>query len=170
MPRGKTGSGLIFDGRVCAQCGGTRFYSVLSPEGMNGIRYVCRDCSNRRAREARQKDPEKYRARCRTWHTKHTEQKKIERRLVKYHVVAELGGNCACCGEDDLRFLTIDHINQDGKQHRREVGGSGHHVYLDIKRLGCPKDRFRVLCWNCHMATSRGDICPHKEGAVSVNG
>lgn len=74
-----------------------------------------------------------------------------------------LGGACACCREDDLRFLTIDHINRDGKEHRRQVKKVNYGVYKDIRRLGYPRDRFRVLCWNCHMAMSLNGSCPHLE-------
>lgn len=80
-----------------------------------------------------------------------------------------LGGKCLCCREDDLRFLTVDHINRGGAAHRRAVGGSTLRVYNDIKKRGYPKDEFQLLCWNCHMATRYGDPCPHTElGAANA--
>jgi hypothetical protein len=29
---------------------------------------------------------------------------------------------CACCGESRFEFLTLDHVNNDGKHHRRQCG------------------------------------------------
>ena len=30
------------------------------------------------------------------------------------------GGKCACCGEDRIEFLTLDHENGDGAEHRKK--------------------------------------------------
>jgi hypothetical protein len=40
-------------------------------------------------------------------------------------VLAAYGGKCVCCGEAEEAFLTLDHVNNDGKQHRAELGCSG---------------------------------------------
>ena len=43
---------------------------------------------------------------------------------VKLEVFMHYGkGKCACCGEEDLRFLTMDHILGGGGQHRRASSG-----------------------------------------------
>src|SRR5215469_14892323 len=55
---------------------------------------------------------------------------------------------CACCGEKQLEFLTIDHINGDGRKHRREAG-VGSHLYAWPVRNNFP-DGFQVLCFNCN--------------------
>ena len=38
---------------------------------------------------------------------------------------------CACCGETEVDFLGIDHIDGDGAQHRREVRPSAHLSMVD---------------------------------------
>lgn len=69
------------------------------------------------------------------------------------------GRLCACCGEDFPLFLTIDHINGGGSQHRREVG-TGSHIYVWLKLNGYPPG-FRTLCWNCQWGAARnGGVCP----------
>lgn len=70
---------------------------------------------------------------------------------------------CACCGEDDARFLTIDHVNNDGclevSSRGRRVSGVS--LYRRLVKRGFPKG-FRVLCFNCNCGReTNGGICPH---------
>lgn len=84
---------------------------------------------------------------------------------VKAEMIAAYGGRCLCCGESEPRFLTIEHTNRDGAEHRKRLSksrSSGLIIWLDLKRRGWPKDGFSVLCWNCNLATKNGDPCPHE--------
>lgn len=76
-------------------------------------------------------------------------------------MVAAYGGRCACrnCPETDPAFLTLDHVNGDGKEHRAIVGS---HAYADLRRRGWPQDGFRLLCWNCNSMTRFAQVCPHE--------
>jgi hypothetical protein len=71
---------------------------------------------------------------------------------------------CGCCGIDDLRVLTIDHINGGGREHRR-VTGKGMAFYRWLQKNGYPTG-FRVLCHNCNHVRGhvRGFVgpCPHE--------
>lgn len=71
------------------------------------------------------------------------------------------GGRCACCGEREPAFLTLDHIGGGGNRHRRLSGGD-RKMKQEIKRLGFPKDKYRLLCMNCQIATRFGRTCPHQ--------
>ena len=72
---------------------------------------------------------------------------------------------CACCGEDEERFLTIDHMNNDGAKHRREVT-QGSHLYGWLKRNNYPAG-FQVLCYNCNVGRYRNrNMCPHQQPGV----
>jgi hypothetical protein len=79
-------------------------------------------------------------------------------------IYAKYGGaKCACCGESTFEFLTLDHINDDGADHRKTIGGSGSHVYSWIVRKNYPEG-YQVLCYNCNAGRYRnGGICPHKQ-------
>lgn len=63
------------------------------------------------------------------------------------------GKSCAHCGTVDTRVLVIDHINNDGNQHRLKHLGSkthaGVHTYNWIIRNKYPPG-FQVLCHNCN--------------------
>ena len=70
------------------------------------------------------------------------------------------GGKCACCGEPDKRFLTMDHVNNNGEAHRRKRGIRG--IFRDALAKYAP-DEYQILCWNCNCGRSaNGGICPHK--------
>jgi len=79
------------------------------------------------------------------------------------------GRKCQCpgCDIDIPEFLTIDHIFDDGAQHRRELSTTGNDrscvgatFYRWLIRNNFPKDRFQLLCMNCNFAKAKGG-CPH---------
>ena len=54
---------------------------------------------------------------------------------------------CASCGVADKRVLQIDHINNDGASHRKEMGQLSP-IWWIVKN-GYP-DGFQILCANCN--------------------
>jgi hypothetical protein len=68
----------------------------------------------------------------------------------KATIMGHYGGKCKRCGFDDLRALSIDHTEQNGKKHTtlngRRYGGMA--LYRWLTRNKYPKG-FRVLCLNC---------------------
>lgn len=74
---------------------------------------------------------------------------------------------CHCCGERNVGFLTLDHSNNDGATHRRQLGiprHGGYHLRLKLKRLGWPQDiGIELSCYNCNCGRQyNGGVCPHK--------
>jgi hypothetical protein len=83
---------------------------------------------------------------------------------LKQEMLQAYGMSCACCGEAESTFLTLDHINRDGKEDRANAGCSGGYpFFVSLKREGWPNRGYRVLCWNCNEATRYGRPCPHQE-------
>lgn len=83
-------------------------------------------------------------------------------RRLKIEVINHYGSACYCCGEKDIRLLTIDHPDDDGKEHRDRVG-SGLNFYLSLRREGFPEG-LRVACYNCNIGRSKNKgICPHQD-------
>lgn len=72
---------------------------------------------------------------------------------------------CACCGETEPLFLTLDHVNNDGYV-RNKYGGearSGARLYHWLHAHSYPEG-FQVLCMNCNLGKARnGGICPHNK-------
>lgn len=76
-------------------------------------------------------------------------------------VFSNYGNKCACCGEAEPTFLSIDHVNNDGAEHRKKIG-IGHIFYRWIIDHDFP-DTMQLLCCNCNMGKHRnGGICPHQ--------
>ncbi len=88
----------------------------------------------------------------------------LGRRVVaKAEMVAAYGGACACCGEKELVFLSLDHIDGAGAAHRRSFGdNAGRKILQELKAAGWPTDKYRVLCMNCQFGTRFGRTCPHQ--------
>ena len=81
--------------------------------------------------------------------------------LLKHTVIEKYGGKCACCGESQILFLTIDHKNNDGNIDRSENYESSISFYLNLKREATRND-IQVLCFNCNMGKAiNGGVCPH---------
>ena len=76
---------------------------------------------------------------------------------------------CACCGEKNPGFLTLDHTKGGGRQHRKQLGG-GDKVWAWLRRNGFPPG-YRVLCYNCNVGrAANGGVCPHEAvGCESKN-
>ena len=87
---------------------------------------------------------------------------KRSRLKIRAEAIAAYGGQCECCGISDFELLTIDHILHDGSTERKLRRRGGHTFYYDLKKLGWPKDRYRLLCWNCNMSRSIWGYCPHQ--------
>lgn len=83
--------------------------------------------------------------------------RKVER---KRQVLAYYGSRCACCGETEPLFLTIDHINGGGNAHRKAIGSQDQWYWL--WKQGYPEG-FQILCCNCNFGRARnGGRCPHE--------
>lgn len=66
---------------------------------------------------------------------------------------------CVCCGEDDIRLLTVDHVQNDGNKDNRNTIV----VLRQALEEGFPKERYACLCWNCNCGrAANGGTCPHK--------
>lgn len=71
--------------------------------------------------------------------------------------------NCASCGYKDIRALCLDHIKDDGAEHRRRLGNGKRRetgsstIYLDLIKRGFPKG-FQVLCHNCNFIKEKNRL------------
>lgn len=96
-------------------------------------------------------------------HKEHIKKRARERNLEKRKIVfGHYGNKCTCCGESQLEFLTMDHINNDGAKFRKENNiPGGYTTYIWIIKNNFPND-LQILCWNCNVAKMRYGKCPHR--------
>lgn len=80
------------------------------------------------------------------------------RKKAREKVFLHYGSRCVCCNETKIEFLTIDHINGGGRQHRKKIG-----VTIDNWLVANDFPRgFQILCFNCNQAKAIYGECPHK--------
>ena len=149
-------------GRTCVDCqvwkARNEYYIVKSSGNLFAY---CKECSRTRNRSKYSGHRENKEQMARYAAANHR-----SKQQVKQDVLAAYGGHCVCCGEDEPRFLTLDHVNNDGAQHRRETGlATGSRTWAYARREGYP-DIFQLLCWNCNSAKGAYGTCPHQESLL----
>jgi len=138
---------------ICSSCGETKseteFHKNLSIK-VRGYSWYCKTCMKIKYDSNRSND---YKSRKR-------ERDRKKRRIMLHYSNNTL--TCKCCGEHRIEFLTIDHINNDGAAHRREIGRTPQNLYKWIEDNNYPEG-FQVLCFNCNCAKEYSGYCPHEE-------
>ncbi len=141
--------------------------------------YICKDCHNKKckknlnkekvneyAKRYREKNPNYYREYRANNLDKEIQRHKQEREKLKLIVYNHYTNNdikCSCCGEQNIKFLSIDHINNDGAKHRKEIG-TGDAIYRWPIKNNFPGG-YRILCMNCNYGRKMNNgKCPHEEG------
>lgn len=151
----------------CPRCGKTRMVKFFYRRSDTGkLQSWCKDCI-----KAGQ-DAGKKRARTKRWKADNAERHRINNRRYVERLREEALTHyspgerpaCACCGEQETRFLSLDHIEGGGNKDRRARGG-GVKFYRRLRQEGWPKG-FQTLCYNCNMAKGFWGTCPHQEGAA----
>ena len=73
----------------------------------------------------------------------------LKLKMDVYHAYSGEIIKCALCPENDMACLSLDHINGDGAEHRRQLHTkSGDKVWRDLRKRGYPEG-FQILCMNC---------------------
>ncbi len=92
------------------------------------------------------------------------------RASLRVAVFDHYGWACACCGS--TKRPTIDHVNGDGREHRRELfgsnqGGNTFNLYRWLIASGFPGG-FQTLCSSCNASKRDHDHCRlnHQESAI----
>ena len=83
-----------------------------------------------------------------------------KRRLQLKTMAFQAYGGCECkwCGDDDMLALSIDHINNGGTKHRKEIAGVNICCWL---MNHCYPPGFQVLCMSCQCAKHlNGGVLP----------
>jgi len=73
--------------------------------------------------------------------------------LLKIKVLKHYGGKCEICKTKDLDILTIDHLNNNGAEHRKQYR-KGMRIYQIIEKENYPPE-FQILCFNCNIKKER---------------
>ena len=102
-----------------------------------------------------QRNKDKANAKSSRWYNKHKDE--MFDKITKHY-----GDKCICCGEVEIKFLTVDHKFDNGAEHRRTfVGHKTLKTYEEIIEKNFPEE-YQILCWNCNVGKAHYKICPHK--------
>lgn len=114
---------------------------------------LCRDCTDRRNAYYRTDEGKE----------KRRVHRKGYRSRLRNAVLDGYGAFCKCCNEQDRRFLTLDHVNNDGNIERNGQHTCSHKQYTRLIEAGFPP-HMQVYCYNCNMGKARnGGVCPHQD-------
>ena len=160
--------------RVCSrEKSNTEFYCISPTKGW--YRRECKVCTRDRHQRDADQDRQAIREYNRAYYRankdkldkrsadwiKENPERRRETALHYYYnlqhdaIMAYGGYRCAWCGIDEPLVLTLDHINNDGRDHRKQIGSlGGHKLYKWLRDEGYPPG-FQVLCMNCNQAKYR---------------
>lgn len=160
------------------------------------LTYTCRTCRNEAVRAWGKANPDKFRAQRRKAARKARakrraakglppfpqrfpitperlrEQRKAANQRLRLKVLrhySSITPSCACCGDNTIEFLCLDHKDGGGNAHRKTISGSGagSHIYRWAVKNEYPP-MFRVLCHNCNMCFGHYGVCPHQTQGCSL--
>ncbi len=133
--------------KVCRDCKQEKQIVDLCPDKTCslGVKALCKKCAAKRMQKSRAK-PE----------SKHKENKRKSDQRLRTRILEAYGNRCAICGITHKEFLALDHIDNDGAEHKRLLSGGkrfadGYTVYRDVAKQGYPKDKYQLLCHNCNV-------------------
>ena len=126
----------------------------------------CKEClRNKNKEELLDKNSEKYKSYINRRNNYKLSGKRSE--ITKRHhskkrtaLLSIYGGRCECCGEDNPKFLTLEHKNGDGGLERRTVNK----ISILNNAIKKPNyDKYTILCYNCNCSKSQNKVCCHAE-------
>jgi hypothetical protein len=149
---------------------------AIKPRANPRVRSYCKKCENEMNRNHYWKTRDVQKNRSKDYRKNNKEQIRLRSKKWREELVVETISHysngtmkCACCGEIILKFLTLDHINNDGAKQRRKLGlVGGWRFYYWLKLHSFPDNLgLQVLCANCQLGKERNNgYCPHKGGEM----
>jgi hypothetical protein len=147
--------------KICSKCNQSKEVSDFYVQKVRGyVNAECKVCTMKGTKAYYRKNREAIRA---VENALNRERRKVLRSAV---FAAYGGAVCACCGEKELAFLTLDHIENNGAAERLKIAGrrnaAGVHTYKWLVKHGYPPG-YQVLCMNCNFGKRMNDgVCPHR--------
>lgn len=176
--------------RKCKVCGEEQpldsFPKAKNQKGREYRSRECKACTKVRVARWQRDNAERHAMKVAAWREglspdrkAHYRSRAAERQRVRNAAVRRWcyegygGAKCACCGESEISFLSIDHVANNGAVHRKEIKAGGmevcHWLERQFKKTGEWPKGFQVLCMNCQHGKARNNgICPHQEGSTTI--
>lgn len=94
--------------------------------------------------------------------------RRLEEKMTVYNHYSNGVIQCVCCGEKELDFLSLDHINNDGAEHRRKIGRQNTIKWILANNY---PPIFQLLCMNCNFSKGKNGNngkCQHEIKRVAA--
>lgn len=161
---------------ICKRCGNQFWRKYASQDYCQSCRQVARGEYNRvyhrayylkhtaqfkaSSKRSRERNIERYRRDSRERTRRHV--KAITQRVLDYYSNGTF--RCACCGEAQRDFLTLDHVAGFRNYTLREprVPRAGTQLYTWLARHNFPEG-FQILCMNCNLSKAKHGHCIHRD-------
>ena len=143
------------DNGICKKCSkpfnhvASRYKGDMRCGSSKGL---CRVCYLQRYYRKRRKDPNYLLTKNRRMRDAY--------RTLREIIFKHYGKECNCCGEKEIKFLTIDHVHGGGAKDRRTMALPT--FMRKIISENFPKDKYQILCYNCNISKGLYGQCPHK--------
>lgn len=169
---------MVVIAKVCTKCGQVRPLAEYraNSKAKDGLQSWCKECEREyqrkrarthreealeRARRWREANRERFNEHARQYQARPgmQEQRRQYRATVRARVLEHYGTACACCGGTER--LTVDHLDGNGGEHRREFSKhnlGSYRFYLWLIREGFPPG-YQVLCLPCNQSKGKHERC-----------
>lgn len=147
---------------ICNVCRVELTDTTAYPAVLRKKSYICRVCMKQRSKEWERNNRAKRHILNTKYKMRHPErireQLRDNRQKVKAVVIAHYApsNSCAVCKTNDMRTLTIHHINNGGSQDRKRRG-VGDTFYRSVIKDSFPEG-YQVLCMNCNFRSRLADL------------
>lgn len=121
---------------------------VRKKESWDNKTHICTSC-NKELPVEEFYPSNKGRSSCKFCYSKRTYERAIRIKTTVVNHYTNGAMKCPLCIESRLECLTIDHINDDGKQERETNKQTGTNFYNNIIKNNFPS-HYQVLCQNCN--------------------
>lgn len=132
--------------------------SEVKVNGERSRRKTCRKCTRRKLQNSGKCQcgrPLVTKTLCETCRKRTNKNCRKRASDLKQEVLDNYGKCCVFCKESEPLFLTIDHVEDNGAEHRRqEQITTGSNTYRWLKKNNFPEG-FQVTCFNCNAAKAR---------------
>jgi hypothetical protein len=100
---------------------------------------------------------------CGTCLEKHRKKEKVRGQRYREQCIVAYGEKCVCCGKAVKKYLQLDHIENDGAEHRQKVFGGRHgNMYRWAVKNDFP-DCLQLMCADCHQAKTYFGGCTEED-------
>jgi|SRR3990167_901244 len=147
--------------KTCSKCGVTKLLAEFyaHKNGKHGRQSSCKECDRTYSSAYHKDRPQENLKATKRWQANHPGAHNLRcasyTEKIKLEVFEHYGGACVHCGITDPDVLTIDHIAQNGAEHRKSMSGGRKNSMASWLRSNGYPEGFRLLCYNCNIKAFR---------------